>query len=409
MFPLHAIPRISPQSRRYVNEILDYGFRNGHSLDLAGKLETCFAEKFGQKYGILHCNGTATLHSALMASDIGVGDEVIVPAYTVFSTGVVALQANAIPVFADVDPRTWTIDVEDVKRKITPNTKAIIPVSICGLSPDMDPIMELARENDLVVIEDNAQCFLGYYKGRVVGSTGHFASYSFQSSKHMTCGDGGILICGNEESATKARKAAVLGYSTVSAIPGDVVVPEELRCNPSFERHTNFGYNYRLPQLAAAVALGEFERLEQLVEMRQASARYFEQVVHDCDWLIPQHTPAGYVHACWTYAARIIRDDIDWGELRKKYVELGGDGFYGAYLPVYREPVFSRLSEAVKERPHRYPQYAGIMPDYREVSCPTWEQIQPRVIQLKTNYYDLDTAQRQADILAETIRCFSFH
>jgi perosamine synthetase len=101
-------------------------------------------------------------------------------------TATVALYVNAVPIVADVDPETWTISVEDIRRKITPRTKAIIPVSICGLAPDMDPIMELAREHKLTVIEDNAQCYLGYYKGRVVGSIGHFASFSFQASKHMT-------------------------------------------------------------------------------------------------------------------------------------------------------------------------------------------------------------------------------
>ena len=112
----------------------------------------------------------------------------IAPAYTVAMTGTVALYANAVPIFADVDPETWTICPEDVRRKITDRTKAIIPVSICGLSVDMDPILEMARQHDLTVIEDNAQCFLGEYKGRLVGSMGEFASFSFQASKHMTCG-----------------------------------------------------------------------------------------------------------------------------------------------------------------------------------------------------------------------------
>ena len=137
--------------------------------------------------------------------------------------------ANAIPIAADGDPETWTISVADIRRKITPRTKAIIPVSICGLSPDMDPLLELARQHNLLVIEDNAQCVLGYYKGRVVGSMGHFASFSFQASKHMTCGDGGILICSDEELGTRARKAAVAGFSTLTAKPGQTVVPEELR------------------------------------------------------------------------------------------------------------------------------------------------------------------------------------
>ncbi len=401
------IPRVCPKARQYVNEILDFGFHNGSSPGIAARLEAEFAARFGRKFGILHANGTATMHSALLAAGVGVGDEVIVPAYTVAMTATVALYANAIPVFADVDPDAWTIDPEDVRRKITPRTRAIIPVSICGLAPDMDPIMRLAREHNLTVIEDNAQCFLGSYKGRLVGSIGQFASFSFQASKHMTCGDGGILLCDDEGLATRARKAAVAGYSTLTARPGDSVVDEELRCHPSFQRHTSLGYNFRLPEIAAAVALGELERLEELVAMRRTVAQCFAQVVDACDWLVPQKVPAAFVHSYWTYAVRIARHDVDWAAMRRKFVQLGGDGFYGAYLPVYREPVFPGLSDAVKARPERYPQFAGRMPDYRQVHCPVWEAIQPRVIQLKTNYFDLRSAQRQAEILAETIRSFS--
>jgi len=401
------IPRVAPKARQYVAEVLDFGFHNASSPGMSARLEERFAAKFGRRFGILHANGTTTMHSALLAAGVGVGDEVIVPAYTVAMSATVALYANAIPIFADVDPETWTISPDDIRRKITPRTKAIIPVSICGLAPDMDPIMGLAREHDLVVIEDNAQCFLGSYKGRLVGSIGQFASFSFQASKHMTCGDGGILLCDDEGLATRARKAAVAGYSTLTAKPGDSVVAEELRCHPTFARHTSLGYNFRLPEIAAAVALGELERLEELVAMRRTVAECFAEVVDPCDWLVPQKTPAGYVHSYWTYTVRIARADVDWTAFRRKFVELGGDGFYGAYLPVYREPVFPNLSDAVTQQPERYPHFAGVLPDYREVRCPVWEAIQPRVIQLKTNYYALHTAQRQADILAQTIRHFS--
>jgi perosamine synthetase len=402
-----SIPRVSPKAQEYVNRVLAYGFHNCSSPGMLARLEREFAAKFGQEFGIAHANGTCTMHSALLAYDVGAGDEVIVPAYTPFPTAAPVLHANAIPIVADVDTDTWTISVDDVRRKITPRTKAIIPVSINGLSPDMDPILELARRHNLLVIEDSAQCVLGYYNGRVVGSMGHFASFSFQASKHVTCGDGGILIGSDEALATRARRAAVLGFSTLTAKPGQTVVPEELRCQPSFQRHTSVGYNYRLPEIAAAVALAELERVEELVEMRRACADCFAQVVEDCDWLVPQKTPEGYVHSYWVYAVRIARDDLDWSAFRRKFVELGGDGFYGAYLPLHREPVFANLSRQVQSSPERYPHFAGRLPDYREVSCPIWEKIQPRVIQLKTNYFDLDTARRQAEVLGQTIDYFS--
>ena len=405
--PPESIPRVSPQARRYAGEVLDFGFHNAASPGFYERLEREFAAKFGVRYGILHANGTATMHSALLAAGVGVGDEVIVPTYTMASTALVALYVNAVPVFVDSDPETFNISVEDVRRKLTPRTRAIIPVAIHGLPPDLDPLMDLAREHDLTVIEDNAQCFLGYYKGRVAGSIGHFSSFSFQASKHMTCGDGGILLCDDEKLALEARRAAVLGYAAISARPGESVIPEEVRCHPDFARHAGFGYNFRLPEIAAAVALGELERLEELVEMRRAVARLFAEVVADCDWLVPQATPPDRVHSYWSYAARIARDDLDWMAFRRKFVELGGDGFYAAWLPVHREPVFQELSAAVEARPERYPHFAGHLPDYREVRCPVWERIQPRIIHLKTNYFDLPEARRQAAILRAAINACS--
>ncbi len=407
MAKVTSIPRVSPKAYEYVKQVLDFGFHNASSVGISGRLESQFAEKFGQKFGLAHPNGTGTMQTALLAADVGVGDEVIVPAFTVFATPVVAFHVGAVPIVADVDPETWTISVDDIRRKITPRTKAIIPVSICGLATDIDPIMELAKEHDLTVIEDNAQCVLGYYKGRVVGSMGHFASFSFQASKHLTCGDGGILLCRDEELATRARRKATLGFAAVTARPGERVVAEELRCQPNYERHSEIGYNQRLPEVACAVALAELERAEEIVAMRCACAECFEEVVKECDWMLPQKTPDDYVHSRWVYAVRLTRGDIDWAEFLRTFVELGGDGFYGAYLPAHREPPFRRLNDMVDANPQRFPQFADRLPDYRQMTCPVWEAIQPRIIQFKTNYFNIDEARREADILAKTIRRFS--
>jgi perosamine synthetase len=402
-----VLPRISPMARVYVNEVLDYGFHNSTSPGLSTRLERTFAEKFGVRYAILHSNGTATMHAALLAAGVGAGDEVIVPGLTMASTALVAIYVNAVPIFADIDPYTLTISIDDVKRKITPRTKAIIPVSIYGLSPDMDPLMELAREHSLTIIEDNAQCFLGYYKGRIVGSIGDMASFSFQGSKHMTCGDGGILITDNRELADRVRRAAVLGYPTLSGEAGKAALPEDIRFHPTFARHATIGYNFRMPEIAAAVALADLERLDQLVEMRQFSARCFDEAIRTCKWITAQATPEGYVNSYWSYAATLADDGPDWVQFRRKFVEFGGDGFYGAWLPVYREPVFQNLSASVEQSPGRWPHYVGVLPDYRDVNCPVLDRTQPRLVQLKTNYFDTSTAREQADILARTIRYFS--
>jgi len=387
--------------------VLDFGFHNAHSVGITARLEREFAQRFGQKYGIAHCNGTATMQSALMAAGVGVGDEVIVPTFTVFSTPAAVLHCNAIPVIVDVEPDTWTISIEAIRAHLTPRTKAIIPVAICGLPADMEAIMALAAEHNLVVIEDNAQCVLGYCKGRVAGSMGHFASFSFQSSKTITCGDGGILICSDEELALRARKAATLGFKDLTLRPGDNVVPEELRCHPHYQRHDTLGWNQRLPEVAAAVALAELERVEELAEMRTYAAMAFDRVIRECDWLQPQKTPAGYTNAYWTYAVRIMREDVVWEDVLAAFLKRGGDGFYGAYQPAHLEPVFANLNRAVDENPARFPHFAGRLPRYERGTCPVWEAIQPRIIMLKTNYFDTCEADRQAEIFAETLSLFS--
>ena len=401
------IPRVSPKAYEYVKQVLSFGFHNAHSVGMTARLERDFAKRFGQTYGIAHCNGTATMQSALMAAGVGVGDEVIVPTFTVFSTPAAVLHCNAVPVIVDVDPDTWTISVDAIRKHITPRTRAIIPVAISGLPADMDPIMQLAKEHNLVVVEDNAQCILGHYKGRVAGSIGHFASFSFQASKTLTCGDGGILICSDEVLALKARKAATVGFKDLTLKPGNNVVSEQLRCQPDYQRHDSIGWNQRLPEVASAVALAELERMDELVAMRTYSAMAFEQVVRGCTWLVPQKNPTGYVNAYWNYAVRIMRDDIVWSKFLSAFIELGGDGFYGAYQPAHLEPIFANLNKAVDASAERYPHFAGRLPRYERGPCPLWERIQPRIIMLKTNYFDTADADRQAAIFAKTVRRFN--
>ncbi|MDO8685845.1 MAG: DegT/DnrJ/EryC1/StrS family aminotransferase [Clostridiales bacterium] len=403
--------RVGEQDIKYVWEVLNAGFGNSDRSGIIGRFEEAFARKFGVDYAISHCNGTATMHSCLLAAGIGPGDEVIVPALTMASTALVAIYCYAVPVFADIDPATFTISVEDVKRKITPFTKAIIPVSIYGLSPDMDPIMELAKEYDLTVIEDNAQCYLGYYKGRLVGTLGHAASFSFQGSKHMTTsGEGGIVICNDPELAFKIRKAGLLGYSSISAKPGSVCIPRDIRQNWEFKRHDGFGYNFRLASICAALGLGQLERLEDLVAARQAVARLYEEVVSKCKWLTAQYVPEGYVNSWWTYACRLDEDiaGINWRTFRKKFIEFGGDGLYSAWYPVHLEPVFRDMNfyGDPLRAPHYHPLYKGRVKSYQPGDCPVLERIQPTLMQLKTGYSNPNEPVEQAEALWKTIRYF---
>lgn len=398
--------RIGQREREYVLEVLDSQFRSSAGSNMTGRLEKAFADRIGVKYAIAHINGTATMHSALAAAGVGSGDEVIVPALTMASTSLVVLHANAIPVFADIDPNTFNIDPLDIRRKITPYTKAIIPVALYGLSPDMDAIMDIAREYNLAVIEDDAECFLGYYKGKVVGSIGHMASFSFQSSKHLTCGEGGMITTNDEDLANKVRRFNSLGYAGVGAAKGKIT-KDDIQ-DPRYARHVSLGFNYRLPELCSAVALAQVERMEELVNMRIKIAELYATAVDGCDWLTPQLVPEGYIHSYWTYVLKLETDMIDftWYDFRKKYVELGGDGIYAAWLLNYLEPVFQQHAFYPQGCPAQCPLYKGQLQNYKICLCPVAESIQPKLFQFKTNYFDPDKAEFQANALAKTSRYF---
>jgi len=404
--------RVGELDRRYLNEVLGAGFRNTEDpADIFTRLESAFANRFGVRYAVLHNSGTGTMQSCLLAAGVGPGDEVIVPPLTALSTAIVVVQCGAVPVFADIDPDIFNIDPADIARKITPHTRAIIPVSLYGLPPDYDGIMELARQHELTVIEDNAECFLAEYKRRLVGTIGHAASFSFQGSKHMTTGgDGGIVITDDEEYARNIRKRATLGYRTLGAKPGDVFVPRDVRQDHAFERHDIMGYNFRMSAVQAALGLGQLERLEVLVAARVHIARQYEQVIREehCDWLIPPVVPEGSTHTYWTYVSKLDekKAGFDWRTFRKTFIENGGDGLYSAWYPVHMEPVFRNLAfyGRPEQAPNYDPRYKGNVKSYQPGDCPVCESLQPRLCQFKTSMHTLEKVQSQVDALRKTIR-----
>ena len=395
---MNVFERISEKERQYVEEVLSMNFRTSANSKMTRRLEEAFAEKFDSKYAVAFCNGTATLHIALEAVGVGLGDEVIVPPLTMSSTTYGVLHANATPVFADVAPETFQISAESIEKCITPRTKAIIAVSLFGLAPDFDAINAIAKKHNLAVIEDDAQCFLGKYKGKTVGTLGDIASFSFQSSKHMTCGEGGMLITQDGELADKIRKYSCLGYASVGSKTGKISKTDIQ--DPDYCRHGSLGWNYRLSDVCSAVALGQVERLEELVELRQKSAAFFADAVKDAPFLTPQKIGDDYESSFWAFVAKINDDSIAWRTFRDKYLELGGDGIYAAWKLTYQEPMFRDMALLRRE---------GLLNKdvcYDDGICPVAEHLQPRLLQFKTNYFDLDVAEQKAEILKKTIDYF---
>lgn len=406
--------RCGEADRQYMNEVLADGFGNTKDpARMVARFEIAFAEKFGVGFAISHNSGSGTMISALLAGGIGPGDEVIVPTLTAAATAFVVIECGAVPVFADIDSDTFCMDPEDVRRKTTEFTKAIIPVSIYGLAPDYDCLMKLAAERRLLVIEDNAQCFLGQHQQKLIGTIGNAASFSFQGSKHMTSGgDGGIVITDNSDYARDIRKYSSQGFRTLSGRAGDNTVPRDQRQDWSFERHDRLGYNFRMSAMQAALGLAQLERLDYLVAARRYIASQYETVIQEekCSWLLPPVVPKGRTHTYWTYVCKLDEEVLgeDWRSFRKQFIAHGGDGLYSAWKPVHLEPIFQTLEffGSTARAPQFDPRYKGDVKSYHEGDCPIIEEMQKYLCQFKTSMQTLDAVERQVEALQKTIRYY---
>jgi perosamine synthetase len=392
------VQRVSEREHAYVREVLDGAFRGSKAGAFMTRLETEFARRYGSRFAISMVNGTAALHAALEAAEVGAGDEVIVPALTMSSPSFAVLHANATPVFADVDRQTWVLDPKSIEANITPRTRAIITVALHGLSPPMRPILALARKHNLLLIEDNAQAMLSSCDGALTGTIGQAGSFSFQGSKHLAAGEGGMLITEDEVYAGKIRKAAGLGFATLG--PRKANVSKDEKQHPDFQRHDFPGWNYRMSELCCAVALAQVERLDELVAARVQAAELFLDAINRSAsaLLTPQHVPGNCVSSYWSLACELDTARVQWEDFRARFLALGGHKFYSAWQLTYREPLFRHAQFGARAKFIGRTYTAGL--------CPVSEQIQPRLIQFKTNFWRRSDAENQAEILRQTLQSF---
>ena len=315
------------------------------------EFERRFASMHGCTHGIAVVNGTVSLRIALLAAGIQAEDEVIVPPYTFISTASAVIEANAIPVFADIDLQTFNLDPAAVDRAITPRTKAIIPVHFAGQPADMAAIMALAQARNLVVIEDAAHAHGASYRDRPAGSIGHMASFSFQSSKNLTAGEGGIITTNDDALAAACRSIQNCGR-----------VPDGLW----YEHHVISG-NYRLGEFQGAVLNGQLDRLEEQTRTRDANGRYLAARIAALPGLYPQARPVDCTrHSYHLFMLRL--DESVFGAPRASVLRaLAAEGIpcsagYGFSLP--HQPLFRNRAFG--------PYLAGASAklDYRDVHCP---------------------------------------
>jgi len=390
---------------KYVKELLANGLAGG----MNARFEEAFAEKFGVKYAVTANSGTSTLHQALMAFGVKPGDEVITPPLTPFMCTSTILQAGARPVYADVDPDTFMIDPKDIERKITPRTKAIFAVHTYGGVCDMEAVMDIAKKHNIYVLEDCAECFLGKdKKGRLAGTIGHAGSFSFQATKHMTTGDGGMLITNDETLALRMRKFGNHGFKNTAADRRTVKSMKDVVQDPAYLRHNGFGYNYRFSEILAAVGLAQLERLDEFVEKRIKMADEYLKALKGCTWLKPQKVTGNEVNSYFTLGVLFEgeKKGITWYDFRKKFMELGGDSIYAAWSLAYREPAAALVSEKGRffdDIPDQGMHVKGFLKDAK---CPVAEHLQPRMLQFTTNQNTAAERKSQAAALKKTIEFF---
>jgi dTDP-4-amino-4,6-dideoxygalactose transaminase len=326
------------------------------------KLEQWFKDKFGVKHAIGLNSATTALQAMLTGVDIGAGDEVIVPPYTMCATATAVLCCNAIPIFADIDPQTFNMDPVDVERKITPKTKAILTVNLFGQAADLDALQKIADKHNIPLLEDNAQSPGAKYKGKWTGTIGKASVFSLNQNKTVHCGEGGVVLTDDDRIAHRVQLVRNHGE----------VIMDHLRLqNPGERYEALLGNNFRLVEPLAAIAHEQMKKLDRLTAPRVELAEYLTQQLRQFDCLTPPHIPEGNTHVYFLYAMKF--DAKKAGMSRAAFVKaLQAENLPvgpGYIRPIYMYPLY-------QEPAHKCAgPFAYGKPDYPKGLCPVTEKL----------------------------------
>jgi len=275
-------------------DLLSQAVRSQNLFGPAGTMVPAFEKAFAELYGLRHAaassSGTAAIHVALGAADLEPGDEVITAPITDAGTIVPILFQNAVPVFADID-ETYNMDPADVERQITRRTRAILVVHLFGNPCDMDAMADVAARHKLLLIEDCSQAHLTTYKGRLLGTFGDMAAWSFQQSKHMTTGDGGMTACRRDEPADRMSLFRDKGWPRRAGAPA--------------RTYELLGLNYRMTELQAAVGLAQLKKVRRVVDRRHELGERLTAALAGCPGVAPAPVTPGGRHTYWLYPLRL--------------------------------------------------------------------------------------------------------
>ncbi len=367
-------------------EFLRQVLASGKLSSLAGgeftsRFEKEFAKMIGTKYAVAMNSCMSALHVAVMCADAGIGSEVICDPEYIFGAEA-ALYNNAIPVFVDIDPVTHNMNPDGIEAAITERTRAIIATHAWGLPAEIDRIVEIAHRHNLVVIEDCAESILATYKGRCTGDWGDIGCFSFQASKQMSLGDGGMATTNNEEFAKK------LGENAGAPTSGSV----------AFGVH----YGYRMTEPIAAIGLAQLENLRQYIRFLKKNAGYYDQAVEGCRWLRLQRGPEEADHTFYHWAATFEGEEYGIGlddfknAVEKANISSISIGY--TRIPAYQHPLIKNRAA------HAFDcsSYKGDRDHYPAGLCPIAERIIPRIV-LAYVIEPEETAKREAEKLHQVI------
>lgn len=319
-------PLLNGNEEKYLVECVRSGWISAEG-PFVRQFEEQLADRMERTYGVTVSNGSVALEVALAALGIGAGDEVIMPAFTIISCASAVVRVGALPVLVDSDPVTWNMNVEHIETRITSRTKAVMVVHIYGLPVDMNPLLELARKHGLKVIEDSAEMIGQSYRGRPCGSFGDISTFSFYSNKHITTGEGGMIMTDDPAMADRCRSLRNLCFK-----PNQRFIHDEL------------GWNFRMTNLQAALGVAQLERLEEFVRIKRRMGTIYTQLLDDTQGIQLPIANTDYAdNIYWVYG--IVLDDnipFDAKEAMARLDKLG-IGSRPFFWSMHEQPVLRKL------------------------------------------------------------------
>ncbi len=320
------IPLLNGNEKKYLNQCIETGWISSEGPFIK-EFENKFAARVGRKHGIAVCNGTAALDAAIEALGIREGDEVIMPTFTIISCISHLIRIGAQPVLIDSDPLTWNMDINQIESKITEKTRLIMIVHIYGLSVDIDPILDIAKRYNLLVLEDAAQMIGQTYKGLPCGSFGDISTFSFYPNKHITSGEGGMIVTNNAQLAEECSSLRNL-------------------CFQSEKRfiHERLGWNLRMTNLQAAIGLAQLERLEEFIYIKRKMGSFYTNALKDLPFLqLPLKNTSYSENIYWVFGL-VISDSISLSASdAMNQLSKQGIGTRPFFYPMHKQPILNRM------------------------------------------------------------------